>query len=93
MTELLTEAEAARRLLISLSSLREIRRRGGIRYVAVSTRRIAYRPEDCDEYVQAHVRIEPPRMNEKPKGRQKSVSGARPEANVVPFSQRKRQAR
>jgi hypothetical protein len=36
MSQLLTEAEAARRLLISLSNLREIRRRGGIRYVAMS---------------------------------------------------------
>jgi hypothetical protein len=93
MSQLLTEAEAARRLLISLSNLREIRRRGGIRYVAMSARRIAYRPEDCDEYVLSHLRIEEARPEPKPKGRRRSMSGARPETNIIPFSQRKRQSR
>jgi hypothetical protein len=93
MTQLLTEAQAAERLLISLSNLREIRRRGGIRYVAISTRRIAYRPEDCDDYVISHLRVEEAPPETKSKGRRRSISGARPEANVVPFSQRKRQAR
>lgn len=93
MTQLLTEAQAAERLLISLSNLRDIRRRGGIRYVAISTRRIAYRPEDCDEYVLAHLRVEEARPDPKPKGRRRSVSGNRPSASIIPFSQRKRQAR
>jgi hypothetical protein len=92
MTQLLTEAQAAERLLISLSNLRDIRRRGGIRYVAISTRQIAYRPRTatsmfsliCGSKGAARSQAQrPPPVCER----------NRPSASIIPFSQRKRQAR
>ena len=53
---LLTEAEAAARLCLSPRLLRSLRKQGHIRYVALSARRIAYRTEDCDAYVESRVR-------------------------------------
>lgn len=86
--QLLTEEQAAERLLMSPRTLRDIRRRGEIRYVALTTRKIAYRPEDCDEYVAAHVRVESPASPSKPPPKPAKGRGAQ----IVPFSQRKRGA-
>ena len=56
---LLTPLEAAKRLHISDKTLRRLRQQGHIRYVAITERKIRYRPEDCDAYVAARVREEP----------------------------------
>ena len=48
---LLTPMEAAKRLHISDKTLRRIRQQGHIRYVALTERKIRYRPEDCDAYL------------------------------------------
>lgn len=89
MTILLTEEQAAARLLVSPRTLRDIRQRGEIHYVALTARKIGYRPEDCDEYVSARVRVQEIRKIDSPPGKRKpspsSMSG-----NVVRFSQRKR---
>ncbi|WP_375194754.1 helix-turn-helix domain-containing protein [Sphingobium sp.] len=53
---LLTPTEAAKRLHISDKTLRRLRQQGHIRYVAITERKIRYRPEDCDAYVSARVR-------------------------------------
>lgn len=81
---LLTEPEAAKRLRIGERTLRNLRANGLIRYVALSTRKIAYRPEDCDEYVESQIkRAEPPRGKPQPKAK---ISQRKP-GNVVPFTQ------
>jgi hypothetical protein len=78
---LLTETEAAKQLRISARTLRSYRRRGLIRYVAIGVRKIMYRPEDCDEFVESRVtREEPVRKQPPPKARQGG--------QVIPFSQR-----
>ena len=85
-TLLLTETEAAERLHISPRLLRDLRSKGHIRYVALSTRRIAYRPEDCDAFVESRVRKAEPCPSPKPprpsNPRQRARSG-----NIVPFSE------
>ncbi|WP_197418454.1 helix-turn-helix domain-containing protein [Sphingomonas sp. CCH9-F2] len=56
MTVLLTPAEAAARLHLCTKTLRRLRREGHIRYVAITDRKILYRPEDCDEFVASRAR-------------------------------------
>lgn len=58
--ELLTPAEAAQRLGICTKTLRQIRARGLIRYVAVTPRRIFYRADDCDAFIEARTRTDVP---------------------------------
>jgi hypothetical protein len=57
---LLTEEEAASLLLMHPRTLRKLRQAGAIRYVAVTGRKIAYRPEDCEAFVQERSRLETP---------------------------------
>ena len=57
---LLTPMEAAARLHISDKTLRRIRQQGHIRYVALTERKIRYRPEDCDAYLASRVREDEP---------------------------------
>lgn len=67
-----TEAEAATYLRMGERTLRELRRRGQIRYIALTARKIAYRPEDCEEYLSARVRVEPT-CDTKPKPKRRSA--------------------
>ncbi len=86
MTDLLTEMEAAARLRISSRTLRSIRQRGEIRYILIGARKIFYRPEDCEEYLAARLRVEQPcPTSNTPKRRARRNSG-----DIVPFSQRNR---
>ena len=57
---LLTPIEAADRLRVSERTLRTLKRQGLIRYIALTERRIAYRAEDCDDYVAARIRQDEP---------------------------------
>lgn len=87
MTEplLLTEEQAAKRLLMHPRTLRKLRQEGAIRYVALTGRRVAYRPEDCIAYVESRSRQE----QVSPHRRQKSrAAGNRRTGNIVPFSAR-----
>jgi len=88
--DLLTEEQAAQRLLISPRTLHGLRKAGLIRYVALTARKIAYRPEDCDEYVAARLRVESPRSNPSPQPKRKPGRAGPVHGNVLPFSQRKR---
>lgn len=90
-TRLLTEEEAAQFLRIGTRTLRELRRDRQIRYVAISARKIAYRLEDCEEYIAARVRLDSaPKKDGKGKGaRGRAKPAAARDDVVVPFSQRK----
>lgn len=80
--DLWTEAEAARQLRMGERTLRELRRLGKIRYVALTVRKIAYRPEDCAEYLAGQVRVNEP-CETRPKVKR---SGPR-SGKIIPFSQ------
>jgi len=83
--DLLTEAEAAKRLRIGERTLRQLRCDGKIRYIALTARKIAYRLEDCEEYLAARVRVnDPAAVAPRPKRR------ARPTGKIVPYSERPR---
>jgi hypothetical protein len=86
MTALLSPAEAADRLHMSERTLRDLKRRGLIRYVALTERKIFYRPEDCDEFVAARVKVdEPCEINPKGKPGRRARQGG---GKIIPFSQR-----
>jgi hypothetical protein len=64
--------------------LRDLKRMGAIRYVAISARRIAYRADDLDEYVDSRVRQEEPvDQPAPPRPRRRAKPGT-----IVPFTQR-----
>jgi hypothetical protein len=86
---LLTEAEAAARLRVCTKTLRSLRRTGQIRYVAVTQRKILYRPEDCDAFVDARSRTEEPVSYTPPRPRPRT--GKRHGATVVSFTARRQQ--
>ena len=89
MTALLTPEEAARRLRVSTKTLRQLRQAGEIRYVAVTERRIFYRPEDCDDFLERRSRLDTPAP--RCDARQSVKRAVARTGNVVairPFSQR-----
>jgi hypothetical protein len=87
---LLTAEEAAARIRISTKTLRQLRRRGLIRYVAITARKICYRPEDCAAYIASKVRLDDPSPipSPRPRGRTRPDKAG----NVVSFTAQ-RQAR
>lgn len=88
MSALLTHEEAAARLRVCPKTLRSIRQRGLIRYVAVTPRKIFYRPEDCDAYLESCVRTEA----YAPTARRKAPKLRGP-GNVVSFTARRQERR
>lgn len=88
MSTLLTEAEAAALLRMSVRTLRDIRRRREIHYVALSARKIVYRPEDIEEYVAARRRLAPESAKASANSRPGRGKPAPANGKVVPFSQR-----
>jgi hypothetical protein len=86
--KLLTEPEAAALLRVSVRTLRDIRRRREIHYVALSARKIAYRPEDIEEYIAARRRLAPEPARNVPPPRRGRAKTPPANGNVVPFSQR-----
>lgn len=91
MSDLLTHDQAAARLKVCAKTLRRIRQDGLIPYVAVSARKIFYRPEDCDAYVVSCVKVAVPIGPT----RRKSTRRAQQNSNVLSFmaGRRERQAR
>ena len=87
MTEplLLTEEQAAARLLLHPRTLRKLRQAGQIRYVALAGRKIAYRPEDCAAYIESRSRQEQQRPAPRRSGR---AVGNRRGGNILTFSAR-----
>lgn len=59
-SNLLTADEAAARLDMSERTLRRIRQRGDIAYIALTDRKFRYTPEDCDAYLAACRRQDAP---------------------------------
>lgn len=93
-SRLLTEDEAAAFLRIGARTLRELRRTRQIRYVALTARKIAYRLEDCEEYIAGRVRLESaPSVSDQVasgvRGKGRARAAAPRSGNIVPFSQRK----
>ena len=83
---LLTEEQAAERLLLTPRTLRKLRMAGQIRYVALTDRRIAYKPEDCIAYIESRMRQEEPAHPEK--RRTGRAVGNRRAGNILTFSAR-----
>ena len=86
MSGLLSHEEAAARLRVCSKTLRAIRQRGLIRYVAVTPRKIFYRPEDCDAYLESCVTADVYRPTNRRNGPKLSRS-----ANVVSFMARRQE--
>jgi hypothetical protein len=84
---LLTSIEAAHRLHICTKTLRKLRRDGAIRYVALTNRKILYRPEDCDEFVQSRLRKMPDTLATSRKGGRAIISAGGD--RIVSFTQRR----
>ncbi|WP_414714398.1 helix-turn-helix domain-containing protein [Sphingobium sp.] len=57
---LLTPEEAAERLHMCAKTLRRLRNEGLIRYVALTERKIRFRPEDCDAFLESRIRESTP---------------------------------
>ena len=93
-SRLLTEEEAATFLRMSPRTLRDLRRARAIRYVALSARKIAYRVEDCEEYIASRVRLDSGSRAGDHSGKVEGTRGRKRQAaprqgNIIPFSQRK----
>lgn len=84
---LLTPTEAATRIRVCEKTLRSLRKQGLIRYVEVSSRKIFYRPEDCDAYLADCIRLDIPDI---PTHR-KSTRRPRRDSNVVSFTARRQE--
>jgi hypothetical protein len=89
---LLTEEQAAARLLMNPRTLRKLRQAGEIRYVALVGRKIAYRLEDCDAFVEQRLRLATPLDLPRLAGRGRARPRPRQDGNVLSFMAR-RQAR
>lgn len=86
MKDLLNPREAAEKLHISERTLRDLKKRGAIRYVALTERRIMYRPDDLADYINGRVRCDEQEPGRDSKKRRASVRGSAVH-NIVPFSQ------
>ena len=60
MGALLTAEQAAERLGMCERTLRKLRQRGEIAYIALTDRKFAYTEADCDEFLAARRRKEQP---------------------------------
>lgn len=82
LPRLLTSTEAAKLLRVSERTLRDLRKHGLIRYVAVTDRKIMYRPQDCEAFIESRTR--------QAEARPQATRGvaARPRSGrIVPFSE------
>jgi excisionase family DNA binding protein len=60
VSALLTHDEAAARIGVCAKTLRQLRKQGLVRYVAVTGRLIKYRPEDCDAFLESRLTVDVP---------------------------------
>jgi excisionase family DNA binding protein len=89
---LLTEEQAAERLLMHPRTLRKLRQEGAIRYVRTTGRKVGYRPEDCAAFIESRLRLETPIDVGSSKVRPRARPRPRDNGNVLSFTAR-RQAR
>jgi excisionase family DNA binding protein len=87
VSRLLSHEEAADRIGVGEKTLRQLRKQGLIRYVAVTGRLIKYRPEDCDAFVESRLVIDEPCLPTQRRGPRKRLST---QGNVVSFMARRR---
>jgi excisionase family DNA binding protein len=85
VTALLTHDQAAARIGVCAKTLRQLRKKGLIRYVAVTGRLIKYRPEDIEAFIESRGRVDVPTT--RPRHAVRPV-GIRRSGNIVPFSVR-----
>lgn len=83
---LLTADEAAERIKVCAKTLRSLRQRGLIPYVAVTRRKILYREEDLDAYVANCVTTEVYHPTHRRRSQRLSA-----QANVVSFRARRQE--
>jgi excisionase family DNA binding protein len=86
VTSLLTHDQAAVRIGVCAKTLRQLRKQGLIRYVAVTGRKILYRPEDCDAFLESRVTVDVPSKPTHRRGRR-----LRSEQNVISFTARRQE--
>jgi hypothetical protein len=87
MSGLLTHDQAAERIGVCAKTLRQFRKQGLIRYIALTGRKIAYRPEDCDAFIESRATFDVPcQPTQRRRGRQ-----LRSSANVVSFMARRQE--
>jgi excisionase family DNA binding protein len=87
VTALLTHDQAAARIGVCAKTLRQLRKQGMIRYVAVTGRKIFYRPEDCDAFLESRVTVDvPAEPTHRRRGKRLRNGG-----NVVSFMDRRRE--
>lgn len=86
---LLTEAEAADALRICTRTLRRLRQRGAIRFVAVTSRSVAYRLEDLQAFIEQRARI----CEEAVPTRRTARARRQQAPNVLSFTARREQRR
>ena len=84
---LLTPEEAAAYLRVCTKTLRRLRQEGLIPYVAVTERKIFFRPEDCDEFVKRRVTSAPIAPVTKRRGTKRVAR----QGNVVSFTARRQE--
>ena len=84
-----TQEQAAEHLHVSTKTLRQLRQRGLIRYVAVTERKILYRPEDCAAFVESRARQE--EFNDLSPPRPRRRTGRAKAGNVISFTERRKQ--
>lgn len=85
---LLTEAEAAAMLRVCPRTLRRLRQSGAIRYVALTGRTVAYRPEDLQALIEQHTQT----CDERTPTRRRSAARQR-QGEVIGFTARREQRR
>jgi predicted site-specific integrase-resolvase len=86
VTALLTHEQAAERIGVCAKTLRQFRKQGLIRYVAVTHRKIFYRPEDCDAFLESRITLDVPKLPTERRRRQ-----LRQSQNVISFSARRQE--
>ncbi|WP_430459106.1 helix-turn-helix domain-containing protein [Sphingomonas parapaucimobilis] len=89
VSNLLSPQEAAKRLSVCTKTLRRLRQGGHIRYVAITDRKIRYRPEDCDDFVASRARKAPECPSTSRKTRR--ISTLTSSSKVVDFTARQAQ--
>ena len=88
MTALLTPAEAAAQIGVCTKTLHKLRERGLIHYVAVTDRKIMYRPQDCEAYLESRVRRGAQQWPTNSTGKPRRGPAAR-SGKIIPFTARR----
>jgi hypothetical protein len=84
-SKLLTHDQAAAHIHVCPKTLRSLRQRGLIPYVAITARKKLYRPEDLDAFLASQVRVEV----YQPTARRRGSKRLSERANVVSFTARR----